>query len=88
MSEHGRRETEAVAAYVARLGINVYQIRYSDKTRAEQRLYLPYPSVFPAWTQRPNIARDFSIASWVYVGNASKMDSRSNTNGGHVPIEC
>ena len=36
LSERGRRETEAVAAYAARLGIDVHQIRHSGKTRAEQ----------------------------------------------------
>ena len=36
LTERGRQDVQRVAAYMGRLGLEVHQIRHSNKTRAEQ----------------------------------------------------
>ena len=48
LTERGRRDTQRAATFATRLGLEVYQIRHSGKTRAEQTAAILGEALSPA----------------------------------------
>ena len=48
LTERGRQDTQCVAAFAARLGLKVHQIRHSGKTRAEQTAAILGKAISPS----------------------------------------
>jgi len=85
LTEQGRRTAEQVAAFAARMGLQVHQIRHSGKTRAEQTASILGEALSPLGgvVAVPGLAPNDDVHP---VANALAAESQPVILVGHLPF--
>jgi phosphohistidine phosphatase len=85
LTERGLQETQRVAALAARLNLDVYQIRHSGKTRAEQTAAVLGEALSPAGgvVKVPGLAPKDDVRP---VAEALARESQAVMLVGHLPF--